>query len=431
MTHSGDDAYPRLCYLGSVNVEETSGGMMLLYRLLESYPPDRLLVIHIDEGDNYPSRPDRRIKNIPYHELRQNVGRGWFFSRMQLPRVFWMMQETQARLKAREAARVMAPFRPDAILTVHELFGWMTASKLATQLKVPLHLVMHDEWFRNIPMSPLLPPRFEALFGRIYRSSSSRLCISPYMEEEYGRRYGARGTVLYPMRGRAGATQQSPRAATGHSGARLKVAYGGNLYHKGYWGALREMASALEAIGGQLLIYGPDESKVKSNGLDRPNVTTHGFVYNMIERMRDEADVLFVPMTFDAWEKSNMQFSFPSKLAEYTGAGLPLLIYGPEYCSAVHWARQNGDCAEVVTVQGEAGVRAALKRLSVPERRLELGRRALELGERYFSFKAGEQIFQQAIQSGAGQSGTLGGSNAIQYQEVKSTSEVEEVSCRK
>lgn len=400
MVHSSDDAYPRLCFLGSVNVEETSSGMMLLYRLLETYPPDRLQVIHIDEGHNYPSRPDRRIKNVRYHELRQNRGRGWFFSRMRLPRVFWMMMEAQAWLKAREAAKVMAQFRPDAIVTLHDLFGWVTAGKLAAHLNVPLHLILHDEWFRNIPMSPALPERFEVLFGRVYRSASSRLCISPYMEEEYERRYGARGTLLYPMRGRAGASYNTPPVSVGQSGVRLKVAYGGNVYHKGYWEALRHMASALEAIGGQLLIFGPDEAKVKSNGLDRPNVIAHGFVDNMLERMREEAHVLFVPMTFEECEKLNMQFSFPSKLTEYTAAGLPLLIYGPEYCSAVRWARDNGDAAEVVTIQGEVGLRAALKRLSNPARQVELGRRALELGERYFSFEAGAQIFQEAIRSG-------------------------------
>ena len=159
------EAYPRLCYVGSVNVEETSAGMMLLYRLIESYPADRLQVIQIDEGDNYPTERDRRIKNIRYHELRQNVGRGWYFSRMRLPRIFWMMQTAQAQLKAREAARLLGSFRPDAILTVHELFGWVTASELAAYLKVPLHLVMHDEWFRNLSMSPALPARFRKVPG--------------------------------------------------------------------------------------------------------------------------------------------------------------------------------------------------------------------------------------------------------------------------
>jgi hypothetical protein len=402
VSHKRNDPYPRLCYLGGVKAEATSAGMMLLYKLLESYPPDRLKVIHVDEGDDVPERPDRRIRDVEYFQLRPVVRRGLFFSRMHLPRFFWTMLEAQTSWQAREAARLMAAFRPEAILTVHELFGWMTASRLAERLKVPLHLVLHDEWFRNVPMAASLPVRFEASFGRVYRSAASRLCVSPYMEQEYARRFGAAGTVLYPMRARTGPSYEAPPSKLGQAGGPLKVAYGGNVYHKGYWEALCHLASALESIGGQLLIFGPDKSEVKANGLDRPNVVAHGFVYNMLERVREEANVLFVPMTFEASEKSNMQFSFPSKLAEYTAAGLPLLIYGPEYGSVVRWARENPESAEVVTCQGEDGLRAALERLLDPMRRENLARRALELGDQYFSYESGASLFQEAVQSGYG-----------------------------
>ena len=116
--------------------------------------------------------------------------------------------------------------------------------------------------------------------------------------------------------------------------------------------------------------------------------------------MREESQVLFLPMTFETREKPNMQVSFPSKLVEYTAAGLPLLIYGPDYCSAVRWARENANSAEVVTQQGEAGLKAALKNLSEPSHREKLARRALGLGGQYFSFETGNSIFQEAIRSG-------------------------------
>jgi hypothetical protein len=54
-------------------------------------------------------------------------------------------------------------------------------------------------------------------------------------------------------------------------------------------------------------------------------------------------------MSFNAVDRANMEISFPSKLTDYTAVGLPLLIYGPHYCSAVQWARENPGVAEVVT----------------------------------------------------------------------------------
>lgn len=401
------DSYPRLCYLGSLQVEATSASMMLLYRLLETYPPDRLHIIHVIEDGYLPERTDRRIKNVRYFQLPPVFRRGWYFTRMRVPRLFWIMLEVHAWWQARRAARLMAPFRPEAVVTIHDMFGWLTAAKLARRLKVPLHLILHDDWFRNVPMARILTVRFEASFGRIYRSAASRLCISPYMEQEYARRYGAHGTVLYPSRARAGPSYQSPPANLGRNDEPLKVAYGGNVFHQGYWEALRHLASALESIGGQLLIFGPDKAEVMRNGLDRPNVVAHGFVYDMIEQIRARAQVLFLPMTFEAREKLNMQINFPSKLAEYSATGLPLLIHGPEYCSAVRWARENPESAEVVVQEGREGLEKALKTLSEPDRRERLARRALELGNQFFSFEAAMGIFLSAIQPGKSGSGAL------------------------
>jgi len=373
--------------------------MMLLYRLLETYPSDRLVVIHAVEDDPMPERPDRRIKDVRYFDLHPSFTRGWYFTRMRVPGLFWVMLKVHAWWQARRAAKLVESFRPEVILTIHEQFGWLTAASLARRLDLPLHFVLHDEWFRNIPMAEALKPRFERAFGSVYRAAASRLCVSPYMEQEYGRRYGAPGTVLYPSRSRTSPGYPSPPAGLGRTAEPLKVAYGGNVFHQGYWEALRQMASALESIGGQLLIFGPDRVEVMRNGLDRPNVIAHGFVFDMIDRIRAEAHALFLPMTFEAREKSNMQISFPSKLVEYTASGLPLLIYGPDYCSAVRWARENPESAEVVSKEGREGLVRALTNLSEPDRREKLAQRALEVGNRYFSFDSAMAIFGPALRA--------------------------------
>ena len=37
-----------------------------------------------------------------------------------------------------------------------------------------------------------------------------------------------------------------------------------------------------------------------------------------------------------------METSFPSKLIEFAQFGKPLVVWGPEYCSAEQWGEQNG-----------------------------------------------------------------------------------------
>jgi hypothetical protein len=59
-----------------------------------------------------------------------------------------------------------------------------------------------------------------------------------------------------------------------------------------------------------------------------------------------------------------VETSFPSKLPEYAQFGKPIVIWGPEYCSAIHWGRE-GDRALCITEASPKVVVAALQNLSM------------------------------------------------------------------
>lgn len=387
---------PRLLYLGSLTVEATSAGQLQLYRLLRNYPPDRL---HIVEANCGVSRQPYRITDVPYTELKPAFRRGWFFARNRMPKLYWWALNLHSAWQARRAARLIAPFRPDAVLTIHDGLGWFTAEKLARALRVPLHLILHDDWIRNLPMAVTLKTKFDAHFKGTYRSAASRLCISPFMEETYTARYGVHGTILYPTRNPEFGHFKSPPIRANRKTSALTVAYAGNIFHCGYGEALRNLALALRSIGGELVVFGPTESEASRNNVVGGNISIRGFVdsVDLFHFLREEAQVLFVPMTFDEEDKLNMQISFPSKLAEYTSFALPLLISGPEYCSSVRWARLYPNSAEVITEQSVAAFRPALQRLSNPDWREALGRRALELGNQLFSHESVSAVFTAAL----------------------------------
>src|SRR6185436_15691424 len=106
-------------------------------------------------------------------------------------------------------------------------------------------------------------------------------------------------------------------------------------------------------------------------GLLAPNIHSGGLIASkaLVQHLRDNADVLVVPMSFHGHD-ANMRLSFPSKLTDYTAAGLPILICGPEYCSAVRWARENAPVAEVVTSPSPELLGEAIGRLASREHRL-------------------------------------------------------------
>jgi hypothetical protein len=92
-----------------------------------------------------------------------------------------------------------------------------------------------------------------------------------------------------------------------------------------------------------------------------------------------------------------MQISFPSKLVDYTATGLPLLVCGPDYCSAVRWARRQGEIAEVVTSERIEELAAAVQRLEQAPYRQRLGLASWEVGNRLFSYRTSVETLLRAL----------------------------------
>jgi len=182
--------------------------------------------------------------------------------------------------------------------------------------------------------------------------------------------------------------------------ATMTIAFAGTINSDGYVQALRGLSESLSKIGGRLLLFGPiSQEEAKRNGLNEPNVVFGGLVSpsDLIVRLRNEADVLFVPMSFCQSDRSNMEMAFPSKLADYTATGLPLLIYGPPYCSAVRWALDNPGIAEVVAKEDPTLLARGIRRLANETTRVTLGHRAFEVGRRFFSHDAAQRTFHNAL----------------------------------
>ncbi len=382
--------WPRLLYVGDVPVESTYHGSALLHRLLVDYPNLTIL----ETGT--PSQLERRIPRADYLSYRLDGSR-WLKTRFHPYAVVWF---TYSRSRnGHGVAASLSDCEFDCVLTVAHGFGWLAAANLARKHRLPLHLIVHDDWPRAAHVPPAFRNWFDKQFARVYKQAQSRLCVSPSMERAYNKRYGAAGDVLYPMRASTAPTFAEPPRRLAEHDHQFTVAFAGTINSRGYIKALIALHDALTTVNGRLLIFGPlTPDAARQNGLDLPNVTVCGLLRSdaLMNRLRDEADVLFVPMSFDEAERSNMEMSFPSKLTDYTAVGVPLLIYGPPYCSAVGWANENRGVAEVA--QNETELAESVRRLAADLRhRIELGKAALQTGERYFAHQRVQEVFNRAI----------------------------------
>ncbi|HEX5875538.1 MAG TPA: glycosyltransferase [Pyrinomonadaceae bacterium] len=373
---------PHLLYVGDVPVEASYHGSALVYRLLSDYPHEQLMIIETATQ----SEPRRRLPGVEY--LSYPIGKPrWLNTRFHPYAVAWYSEA--GRQMGRRIAKSINGFECGSVLTVAHGFGWLAAASIAKRRKIPLHLVVHDDWPRVANVAPSFRKWLDAQFAAVYRQARSRMCVSPAMGRDYEQRYGAPAEVLYPSRARDCPDFAEPPARLGRNDGPFTIAFAGTINSDGYVQALRALQDALEMVGGRLVVFGPQR-------IENTDFRGLADADQLIMRLREEADALFVPMSFEPADRANMELAFPSKLADYTATGLPLLIYGPPYCSAVAWARENEGVAEVV--ESEADLKNAVDRLANdPAHRVALGQRALDTGRKYFSHAQVQQTFIRVL----------------------------------
>jgi glycosyltransferase involved in cell wall biosynthesis len=390
------NAFPRLLYLADVFVEASFHGSAILYRLLEKYPADKLLILE-PTGSRSSHWP--RLQNVKYLPFWI----GWpRLLHSRFARIYGSLVVRRAPKFHRKISRLARDFQPDAVLSVTHGYSWLTAGAFAEQNQLPLHLILHDDWLISLVALPFVKSWAEKMFGHFYRVAASRLCVSPSMEESYRKRYGVGGTVLYPSRAKDCNVVAAPVSRLREMGTGLVFAYAGSVNYKGNADLLRMLAETLEKSDSQLIIFGPvTESEATAFGLRHSNITLGGLLpsaQQLIERLKKEPDVMFLPMSFAPQDRLSMEISFPSKLTDYTSVGLPLLIMGPTYCSAVRWAKENPGVAEVVeTADGDLLQRAVDRLIKDAAYRQQLAVRALEVGNIYFSYEKAQEIFFSAL----------------------------------
>ena len=252
---------------------------------------------------------------------------------------------------------IISRFKPDVVLTVAHGFLYRAALRTATRAGLPLVTLFQDWWPDSIPVSRLLRRSVERRFRQLCAASKVAICVSEGMLAELGSRPNC--VVLHD----SPSVICSPQLKARDDG-RFRIIYFGNLQE--YGPMVEEAAKAcLETPNLRLHIFGPQPWwSPGTEGTFRTAGIYHGLVSQ--QRIHAEAatfDVGLVTMSFDVRLKRRMQTSFPSKLQEMAALHLPLVVWGPNYCSAIRWAR-SGTRALCVTDRNPAALIAAIRRLA-------------------------------------------------------------------
>jgi len=389
------DALPRLLYVGDVPVEGTVGGSALIHRLLHEYPPDRLKII---EPNGHASNTERRLPGVSYQQAQLHNPR-WLNSRV----APWYSLYLTCKPWRSTAALVqaMGDFKPEAVLTVAHGYVWFTAARLAQQLNVPLYLIVHDDWTQFTHAPAGMRSWIHSGFARAYRSATTRLCVCDNMAEEYERRYGLPGVALYPGRTPDIQPYTAPPERLGQTTSGTALGFIGSIYAREFAKPMYDIAKGLAEQGGSLHIWSPQGGQVfEQHGWLLPNMVFHEpcFGQALLEQLREQVDVLFLPNPFTEASLVSVSMLFPSKLTDYTAVGLPIVAWGPPVASGVRWVKEHLGVQAVVEEDSPQPVLDTLQSLaSDPQQQLDLGRKALAAGADCFSYESIRDVFFEQI----------------------------------
>jgi hypothetical protein len=378
---------PRLALISEVPPLSLSAGPAVLYRLLSSYPVDRLLLCLETGNQRYAD-----------HELegpqRVEIPFGW--RRLQYSR-FGRWHGTLALLfqplLARRFARHLRKFRAEAVLCVAHGTVWWPAWLAARRLNLPFHLIVHDHWRACYDAHAWTDGFAERRFAKVYRTATSRLLVSGAMAANYRQRYGGETfTLLYPSQ--LPGTEAHARPPERAPGRPFIFAYAGGM--DGQWSrdAIVALAHAVSPLGAVVRVYqNVSLADIQAAGLRTTNVEIVPFLpaRELHRQLRASVDVMYLPMSFSAADRSNVEVCFPSKLADYTVPGLPILVRAPAYSSVAAWLATHPQAAHAVfTEDASALADAAGALMADANLRAQLGAAALAAGRECF---AADRVF--------------------------------------
>jgi hypothetical protein len=263
----------------------------------------------------------------------------------------------------RRVWRAVRVFKPDLVFTIAGSWNWTArlAQRVARRMRVPL-VASFNDWFDfGVPMHPSFRGSIEKAFRRFYRDCDLAFCTSEGMLEALGPHPNAH--VLYPTGGSM-LDNKDEFLPFIPGGRPATVCFAGSL-SAWYGPMLEQLVQASSDSHLRFEIFGSHaswsrnfDSAARKTGVYRGQVT-----FDELKVHAQEADLLLLPMGFGDECAQTERTSFKTKLLDYLTFQKPIILWGPEYCSAVRVAREF-DAAECYTSPDAAGCIATLENVA-------------------------------------------------------------------
>ncbi len=374
----------RILLISSALPRDTTAGEVLLYRHFSRFP-ELNLAIATDDFEGLLAENILEIKaNRLLNRLTITRFAKWAYDICQCLEPFFNYNILRNYIKSHKI---------DLIVTVAEGIHWIAAQKMSQEFNIPLVTIFHDWWPDLAPIHSWVKETLDSRFKHLYQQSALALCVSEGMQQLLGNHPNAQ--VLYPIPIQL---TKGKELITVSNEEQFKLIYAGSLSGI-YAPMLQELCASIQEVQGlHLKLFGLQPNWL-GNLLHQINEQDFygGFLTkDLLRRELPTASALLVTISFEKKNRRWAQTSFPSKLVEYCQFQKPIIIWGPEYCSAVRWARKHQSALVVTSPSAKDLVTAVKKLATQPEEQTRLKNKASEMAEGMFN---PEKIQRQFIDS--------------------------------
>jgi len=429
-------AYPRVLFITPCAFNGINGGGVTFSNLFRGWPKDRLATVHSDPIPTSDDVCDRYFR-LGRAELRRWGPFEWLagtdaaeaghgdaavppragpppasLARRVKMRVFGSGLPEVANLTP-ALEQFLHAFQPELIYATLGGQGIVDLTEIIrARFRLPIVIHLMDDWRETIYgdgwLSGWQRHRLNRKIAHLMRVSMARMGICVEMSERLARDYGMPFASF--QNGVDTARLASFVRGEPAVGSLPRMVYAGSLLPFAQAEAVVDAARAAAELCRQGFplrfdIHAPPAAVAPYR--DRLDLGSAVRLLPPFERWEDyyrnivDADLLLLPVNFDATTIRYIRYSMPTKVPEYLMSGTPVLVYGPEGVAQVDYASREG-WGSVVSRQGVGplaeGIRELLGNPALRHRLTARGRAIAIERHELATVRAG---FQDALRAAA------------------------------
>jgi len=326
------DTLPRTLVVSEAPFGLNNGFGVTLGTFFSGWTDDRLFMLYTRE-ETIPSTQRRErsaFADVPGHGGRRSL----------LPFLLGNRPAWRGHYSARWLHRTLRGWRPDVVYTMVFSGGTLAyASWIARHYGVRLVAHVADDGLETETGGA------RTSVAELMMTADVRVSISEEMRQEYAARYGVDSHVLHN-----GASEElfAPAAIPDARGDDFVIRYLGSIVPGQHFGAIEDVAAAVRSLAAAGLkvrfeIWGGSWTRQHAETLvdGRAVVYCGGIGQAEGFTLLKTADLLVIPVSFDAASFAKNRLSLPTKLAECLASGAPTLVYGPAGAAPVEFCRRH------------------------------------------------------------------------------------------